>query len=48
LSSLGLASVEGLGVDTCAEPERFYSYRRCILNGEKCYGRLLSAIMLKD
>jgi YfiH family protein len=48
LSSLGLASVEGLGVDTCAEPERFYSYRRCILNGEKSYGRLLSAIMLKD
>jgi YfiH family protein len=48
LSGLGLASVEGLGVDTCAEPERFYSYRRCSLNGEKCYGRLLSAIMLED
>jgi len=48
LSGLGLASVEGLGVDTCAEPERFYSYRRCTLNGEKSYGRLLSAIMLED
>ena len=48
LSGLGLASVEGLGVDTFAEPERFYSYRRCTLNGEKYYGRLLSAIMLED
>jgi YfiH family protein len=47
-SGLGLASVEGLGVDTCAEPERFYSYRRCTLKAEKDYGRLLSAIMLED
>lgn len=48
LQGRGLASVEVLGVDTCAEPERFYSYRRCTLNGEKDYGRLLSAIMLEE
>ena len=48
LSGLGLASVEGLGIDTFADPKRFYSYRRCTLHGEKCYGRLLSAIMLED
>lgn len=48
LGKLGLASVEGLGVDTCADPDRFYSYRRCTLNGEKDYGRLLSAIVLED
>ena len=48
LQAQGLASVEVLGVDTCAEPELFYSYRRCTLNGEKDYGRLLSAIMLED
>ncbi len=47
LSGLGLASVEGLGVDTCTDAQRFYSYRRCTLNGQKDYGRLLSAIMLE-
>ena len=48
LSRLCLASVEGLGVDTCADAQRFYSYRRCTLRGEKDYGRLLSAITLGD
>jgi len=48
LSGLGLASVEGLGVDTCADSENFYSYRRCTLKGEKDYGRLLSAITLEE
>ena len=47
LFDLGIASVEGLGLDTFADPERFYSYRRCTLNGENFYGRLLSAIMLE-
>ena len=47
LEKLGLASIEGLRVDTCAEPDRFYSYRRCTLKGEKDYGRLLSAITLE-
>lgn len=48
LGKLGLASVEGLGVDTCAESGRFYSYRRSTTNGEKDYGRLLSAIVLEE
>ncbi|MBL6930111.1 MAG: peptidoglycan editing factor PgeF [Rhodospirillales bacterium] len=48
LSRLELASVAALGVDTCGDPERFYSYRRCTLNGEKDYGRLLSAIVLEQ
>jgi len=48
LSRQGLASVTALNVDTCADPERFYSYRRCTLNGEKDYGRLLSAIVIED
>jgi polyphenol oxidase len=48
LFDLGIASVECLGLDTFADPERFYSYRRCTLNGENYYGRLLSAIMLED
>jgi len=46
LAKLGLESMMALGEDTCADPERFYSYRRCTLNGEKDYGRLLSAITL--
>ncbi len=48
LAKLNLASVEGLGMDTCADPERFYSYRRCTLNGGKDFGRLLSAIVLEN
>ncbi len=48
LSGQGLASLTNLAVDTCADPERFYSYRRCTLNGEKDYGRLLSAIALEQ
>lgn len=46
LSGLGLASHIWLGVDTCADAKRFYSYRRCTLKGQKDYGRLLSAISL--
>ena len=31
----------------CADPARFFSYRRACLNGEQSYGRLLSAISLE-
>ncbi len=48
LEKLQLASVERLDVDTCTDPELFYSYRRCTLKGEKDYGRLLSAITLEQ
>jgi YfiH family protein len=37
---------EDLGLDTCADPERFYSYRRMTLAGEPDYGRQISAIVL--
>jgi YfiH family protein len=47
LSGLGLASVSAQRVDTCGDPERFYSYRRCMLNGQEDYGRLLSVIVLE-
>lgn len=48
LSKLGLASITALDADTCADFGLFYSYRRCTLNGEKDYGRLLSAITLEQ
>jgi len=46
LAALGLASVERLDCDTCAEADRFFSYRRATLHGERDYGRNLSAICL--
>ena len=46
LSRLGLAAVEHTGGDTAAEPERFFSYRRACLTGERDYGRGLAAIAL--
>lgn len=46
LSGLGLASVEVMGLDTYAEPDRFFSYRRSTHRNEPDYGRMLSAIVL--
>ncbi len=46
LEGLGLAQVESLQEDTFAQPDRYFSYRRATLNGEKDYGRVLSAIAL--
>ncbi len=34
------------GHDTCADEDRFFSYRRSVLRGEEGYGRGLSAIAL--
>jgi len=48
LSGLGLKRVERLPNDTCAEADRFFSYRRATLNGEKDYGRDLSVICLEN
>ena len=48
LGALGLARVERLRNDTCAESERFFSYRRVTLRGEPDYGRGLSAICLEE
>jgi copper oxidase (laccase) domain-containing protein len=48
LSRLGLAAVGHTGGDTAAEPERFFSYRRACLVGERDYGRGLAAIALNS
>ena len=46
LARAGLAAVECLGRDTCAEDGAFFSYRRSCLRGENDFGRGLSAIAL--
>ena len=46
LGRLGLAAVGRAGSDTCADRDRFFSYRRSCLDGEPDFGRLLSAIAL--
>ncbi|MEX2615412.1 MAG: peptidoglycan editing factor PgeF [Alphaproteobacteria bacterium] len=46
LVAQGLGTVDVLAVDTCADPERFFSYRRATHRGEPDYGRGLSAIAL--
>ena len=47
LACAGLGMVECLAADTCAEPERFFSYRRACLQSEEAYGRLISVISLE-
>jgi polyphenol oxidase len=44
LLAAGLGGVEALNLDTYAEPDRFFSYRRATHRGEADYGRQLSAI----
>ena len=46
LQSAGIASVELLNLDTYADPNRFYSYRRSTHLGEADYGRQVSLIGL--
>jgi YfiH family protein len=47
LESLGLAAVDATqAIDTCAQEDRFFSYRRATKAGEPDYGRQLSAVML--
>jgi len=46
LARLGLAAVERADCDTAADPQRFFSYRRACLSGERDYGRALAAIAL--
>lgn len=45
LQQSGVAA-ENLGLDTCSDPERFFSYRRMTLLKEADYGRQVSAIAL--
>jgi YfiH family protein len=46
LTTAGIGKVESLNLDTYAEPERFYSYRRATHSGEADYGRQASLIGL--
>jgi YfiH family protein len=46
LIAAGIGEVEALNLDTYAQPDRFYSYRRSNHRGEADYGRQLSAIAL--
>ena len=46
LTRAGVTHIEDLGLCTCADAERFYSYRRTTLRGEKDYGRHVNAIVL--
>jgi len=48
LARAGIAAVEVAPHDTVAEGERFFSYRRARLRGERSYGRGLSAIVLEE
>ena len=46
LLAAGIGQVEALHLDTYAEPDRFYSFRRATHRGEADYGRQLSAVAL--
>ena len=46
LAAAGIADAVWLGRDTCAEDDRFFSYRRSVHRGEGDYGRQISAIAL--
>ncbi len=46
LQKAGVGRFENLGLDTYADPARFFSYRRTTHRGEPDYGRLVSAIAL--
>lgn len=48
LRRAGIAAVDLLPHDTCAEPSRFFSYRRATLRGEQRFGLQLSAIVLTN
>lgn len=44
LAAAGICRVEAMGLDTYADAERFYSYRRATHRGEPGYGRQISII----
>ena len=46
LARAGLKRIEALGLDTYADPDRFYSYRRATHRDEPSYGRQISIIAL--
>lgn len=48
LAAAGIARVEALGLDTYADEDRFFSYRRACHRGEPGYGRQISLIGLPE
>jgi polyphenol oxidase len=48
LARAGIRTVQCAAHDTVAEPELFFSYRRSSLQGERAYGRGLSAIVIAE
>nr|WP_243846842.1 peptidoglycan editing factor PgeF [Sphingomonas japonica] len=46
LAAAGIARIEMLGLDTYADRDRFFSYRRATHRGEPDYGRQISIIAL--
>jgi len=48
LSAARIGEFEYCGHDTCAEADDYFSFRRATLNGEKDYGRQVSAIMIAE
>lgn len=48
LARAGIATIACAARDTLVDEECFFSYRRAALRGERRYGRLLSAIALRE
>jgi SAM-dependent methyltransferase len=46
LAAAGVRTIEALGLDTYADPARFFSYRRATHRGESGYGRQIALIGL--
>ena len=46
LAMAGVEAVEIVGLDTCADEDRFFSYRRSVKAGDPDGGRQLSAVVL--
>ena len=46
LSNLNIKNIDNIEMDTFAEREFFYSYRRSRLNREQDYGRCISVILM--
>ncbi|GGE40114.1 laccase domain protein [Agaricicola taiwanensis] len=48
LKAAGLRRIEDLALDTYADEQRFFSYRRTTHRGEPDYGRLMAGIVLHE
>lgn len=48
LAGAGVGRVEALGLDTYADEESFFSYRRATHRGEPTYGRQIAIVALPD